>query len=287
MLRPAKLPLSSMVGRRLRQQSFPKASCTASFSSTAAKGEDDITDRCNRNVVHSPFPPIAGGPYPPIYEFVTQEWKARGGSLVDPDKLAIVDGSTGLKRTFGDYHQTSTRFADSLQKELGVVSDGCVAVFLPNHVDYLPIVLGVSLCGSKVTPVNPMYTSMELEQVLERSGSSVLVAHKATLGVALEAAAKVPALKHVVVVDDEGGAIPEGTLRFDDLHAGKEGTLEATISGIETETHPFCLPYSSGTTGLPKGVCLTHSNIVANMLQMEQAEGPHFPTEHKLISPLP
>jgi len=54
-----------------------------------------------------------------------------------------------------------------------------------------------------------------------------------------------------------------------------------------TDLHPYLIPYSSGTTGLPKGVCLTHSNLVTNLLQLEKAEGEGWELGEIIISPLP
>jgi 4-coumarate--CoA ligase len=119
---------------------------------------------------HSPFPPIEQGPYPPLYEFVSQNWSPHGGYL--DDKVAVVDGATGLERTFYDYYKTAGGLADALRYDYGIAENSTVALYCPNHVDYAPIVLAVSLCGAKVTPVNPMYTADELGKVLDRSWTS-------------------------------------------------------------------------------------------------------------------
>jgi 4-coumarate--CoA ligase len=166
--------------------------------------------------------------------------------------------------------------------------DSTVAMYCPNHVDYLPVALAVSLCGAKLTPINPMYTATELERVLDLSGSSVLFVHTSKLDVALETVKKSKNVKHVVVITDEGEAVPEGTIHLDSLrHDDGIPMKTIQVEHRETASHPFLLPYSSGTTGLPKGVRLSHSNIVANLLQCEAVEGIGFPPDHKLISPLP
>lgn len=234
----------------------------------------------------SPFPNIQEGPYPPLYEFVTENYKPHGGDL--DDKIAIIDGSTGLQRTFRDYYTTATGLAGALRFDFDIVENSTVAIYCPNHVDYAPTVLAVALCGAKITPVNPLCTADELSKVMDRSQSTVLIAHTSKLNVAMQAA-KSSHVKHIIVVtDDDGAATPEGTVALDYLRQHGEA-FDATLHNIHrnTATHPVCLPYSSGTTGLPKGVCLTHSNVVANLLQMEEVEGPGFPSHHKLISPLP
>lgn len=240
----------------------------------------------------SPYPPIEDGPYPPIYEFVTTLW-----SSGDRDKIAMVDGSTGLQRTFSDYAATATGLATALKHDMSVHEDSCVALYCPNHVDYAPIVLGVALCGARLTPINPLYTQGELETVLQKSRSSVLLVHSSRLDVALEAVRNCPRVEYVIVVTDaEAEPVPHGTvslhrlrLEYSHHHSKRHHIVTETVQEIhhKTETHPYLLPYSSGTTGQPKGVCLTHANIVANLLQLEQVESLAFASDHSLISPLP
>jgi 4-coumarate--CoA ligase len=220
-----------------------------------------------------------------LYEFITENYKPHGGHL--DDHIAIIDGTTGLQRTFRDYYRTATGLAGALRHELGVREKDTVAMFCPNHVDYAPTVLAVALCGAIITPINPLYTAQELHTVLDRSQAKVLIVHRSRLDIGLSVIKGTLQVKHVIVITDtEHEAIPIGTIRLDGLRS-HEAAFHSTVPGIHTSTHPMCLPYSSGTTGLPKGVCLTHSNLVANLLQMEVVESVAFPSDHKVISPLP
>jgi len=236
--------------------------------------------------LNSPFPPIKKGPYPPLYEFITEKWKPHGGHL--DEKVAIIDGTTGLQRTFRDQYETIGALAATLHGEMGVGRDSTVAIYSPNHVDFLSVTLAVSLCGGKLTPVNPAYTPGELEVILERSKTSVLFAHVSTLNNALVAAKHCSHVRHIVVIpDDPSEPLPEGTVALQALcDPGRK--IHKTADFVEdTNSYTCILPYSSGTTGLPKGVCLTHGNLVANLLQFQQVEGPALLPDHKLISPLP
>jgi 4-coumarate--CoA ligase len=199
-------------------------------------------------------------------------WKGYGGYL--GDEVAIVDGSTGMQRTYNDYYNTTRGLAGSLKYDLDVDETSCVCLFAPNHVDFLPVTLAVGLCGAKITPVNPLYTSDELQIILDQSRSSVLIAHVNTLDVALEAAKGSKYVKHVVVMTENGEAPPEGVVTLDSIK-DHDKAFDKTVRELhpQTDLHPFLLPYSSGTTGLPKGVCLTHSNLTANLLQFDEVEG--------------
>lgn len=245
---------------------------------STATTTDSFSDRCNLNILSSPYPPIPEGPYPPIAEFVMEKWPQVGG-IIERDRVACIDGSTGLSRTFDDYYEATQHIAGSLKEDFDISEESCVALYCPNHVDYLPISLAVSLCGAKLTPINPMYKTDEMVVILDRSHTSVLITHKVGLETALEAAKKSKTVKHVVVVtDDEDEAVPEGTVNLSLLkRCGAPVNQTAHKVHESVDWHPYLLPYSSGTTGLPKGVVLTHKNIVANLLQCDEVEGLAFP----------
>lgn len=227
----------------------------------------------------SPYPPIAAGPYPPMAEFIMQNWKgSTTGGYLDEKHLAIFDGSTGLKRTFSDYYSNTGGIAASLKYELEMEEGGTVCIFAPNHVDYLPVTLATTLCGAKLAPVNPLSKANELQVILDRSKSTVLVAHLSTMGVALEAAKGSKHVKHIVIMRDSADeAVSEGVVTLDSIKDHDKAFYQ-TIHDRHRDTakHPCLLPYSSGTTGLPKGVCLTHTNLVTNLLQCEEVEGIAF-----------
>lgn len=206
-------------------------------------------------------------------------WKVNGGFL--HDQVAVLDGTTGLKRTFSEFYDLMSQLAAILHYDMNIDEHATVAIYSPNHVDYLPVTLAVSLCGAKLTPINPLYTTSELETILKCSRASVIIAHVSKLEVALETAKRCEHVKHVLVMTDFDEAVPLGTMRVRQvLDTRHSDPFHKTIrhSHRDSETHPFLLPYSSGTTGLPKGVCLSHSNIIANLLQVAEIEDISFPS---------
>lgn len=259
-----------------------------SFTSTSIAHDGNLAEKCGLNIVASPFPPIHSGPYDPLPELVMSKWKGASNEGYLKNELAIVDGSTGMKRTFRDHYLNTHGLAGSLKYDLDVDEKACVCLFAPNHVDYLPVTLAVGLCGAKITPVNPLYKKSELQIILDRSRSSILITHSAVLDVALEAVKDSKYVKHVFVMTEDGTSAPHGLDGLDSIMRHSQG-FDKTVRQIHPETHlhPYLLPYSSGTTGMPKGVCLTHSNLVANLLQFDVVESASMRVGEGLLSPLP
>ncbi len=208
----------------------------------------------------------------------------------------------------------------SLRHRLGVGLGDTVLLFSPNHVDYLPLILGIGMTGATVTPINPLTTPLELRKMIHQTQPKVILAHERVLDVAIQAIAledesssvgRGSTVEHIVCIPhlDDNKTIKGNTttnttstkygstttiLHLNDLKhhpTPLESTAIPNRSGYDypsyLDTHPFILPFSSGTTGLPKGICLSHSNLVANLLQTHITEGVSFHSHHSLISPLP
>ena len=133
-----------------------------SISSTRVVYDGEMAEKCNLNIIRSPYPAISEGPYDPLPDFVMQNWKKNySNSDKDNDQqqhhrhddndgylskeLAIYDGSTGMKRTFKQQYKSTKGIAGNLKYEMGVDEKSCVCLFAPNHVDYLPVTLAVGL----------------------------------------------------------------------------------------------------------------------------------------------
>lgn len=114
--------------------------------------------------------------------------------------------------------------------------------------------MAAATCGSKLTPINPQFKANELSKMLNQSHSSVLIAHWSCIDVALEAVKDSPLVKHVITIpEDDGMAVPEGTISLSSLkeHSNPLYDTNAKVKR-DPSSHSVLLPYSSGTTGLPK-----------------------------------
>lgn len=176
------------------------------------------------------------------------------------DHPAMIDGPTGRSYTFGQLADLTARVAGGLAAT-GFGPGSTIAVMLPNLPEYFLVFHGAGLAGGTATTINPTYGVGEVRHQLEDSGATSIVTIPMFADIAKEAVEGTAATTVYVI----GGDV-EGTTRFESFMAADPLPGQVPVDPME---HVMVLPYSSGTTGLPKGVMLTHHNLVANLAQIE------------------
>ena len=190
------------------------------------------------------------------------------------DRPALIDGPSGRTLTYAALAELIRGLAGGLA-ERGFRKGDVLAIYSPNLPEYAALLHAVALLGGITTTVNPLYTTHELAEQLADAQASYLVTVAPLLPRALEAS-RAAGVKDVFVFGEAAGATSLSTLV-------KPGASVPTVA-IDPREDVVVLPYSSGTTGLPKGVMLTHHNLVANICQTEAV----FPSEYeRVIAVLP
>jgi acyl-CoA synthetase (AMP-forming)/AMP-acid ligase II len=192
-----------------------------------------------------------------VTSFVLGEASERG------EQDALVDGPSGRAISYGSLADRVRGLAAGLAAR-GIGKGDVVAIYMPNLPEYALVFHGVCLAGAVNTTINPLYKAGELAFQLRDSGARILVTVPPFLDTAREAAEEVGEVELVVVGEAEG-AMPLGELI--------EADAEPPEVGINPDRDLAVLPYSSGTTGMPKGVMLTHRNLVANINQANARMG--------------
>ncbi len=179
-----------------------------------------------------------------------------------PDAVAIYDGAES-RYSFGELRGAVQRLAGGLH-EAGIGPGRCVALMAPNMPEYAVVFHGVATAGAALTTVNPTYGAEETRFQIDDAAADMLVTVPMFLDTA-RAAIKGSNVTQLVVIGDSGNSgNSDGVCTLAELSGDP---IEQVRVDIDSDV--VVLPYSSGTTGLPKGVMLTHRNLVANICQME------------------
>lgn len=204
-------------------------------------------------IFESRYPPVA-----PRDMSITE--RVFEGLDMNHDTTVLVDGPTGKSFTGSDVKDRIRRFAGGLAQN-GFAGE-TVTIMSTNHIDYPTVFHGTAFAGGTISTANPTYTAGELHYQLNDSGATLLVTHPAFIETAKEAAKGTNVRQIVTIEHDESIPVLEATPLDAFLGAPREEQAE-----VDLDDHIVVLPYSSGTTGLPKGVMLTHRNLVTNVDQ--------------------
>jgi acyl-CoA synthetase (AMP-forming)/AMP-acid ligase II len=172
-----------------------------------------------------------------------------------PDEVALIEG--GVTRTFAQLWQ-ECRAAASALRERGVRSGDRIAIWAPNCREWVVAAVAAQTCGAAIVPLNTRLKGREAGDILRRTRTRMLFTVKGFLGIdypALLKAENLPELGETVLLDSGSGAF---------IASGKgaaDPRVDASLAAL-TPDHVSDIMFTSGTTGLPKGVLMTHGRIL-------------------------
>ncbi len=175
------------------------------------------------------------------------------------NKPALIDASSGHTLTYGTLAEATRAVAAGLAAR-GFTKGDVFGINAPSSPEFVVALLAAASLGGIVTTINPLATPDELARQLGDAGATFLLTTPEILDRARASIART-AVQQVFVLGTANGAPP-----FADLFCGDGAVPDVKI---DPATDVVLLPYSSGTTGLPKGVMLTHRNLVGNLIQSD------------------
>jgi len=226
-----------------------------------------------------------------------------------PNHEAVVSLHQNRRLTYGQLAQAIDRLARGLAG-IGFQKGDRIAIWSTDNIEWLLVQLATARLGAVLVNINPAYRARELAYALERSevqGLFVIPRFRTSDYLAMFAelipelkegapgtwkSAAFPALRHVVVYDPAAAEKTErpqaGVLTWQDVLAAGDRVTDAQLgtmtAGLDRDD-PINIQYTSGTTGFPKAVVLTHHNILNNAYSTAQAL--HFTDTDRLVVPVP
>ncbi|KAF7825019.1 4-coumarate--CoA ligase 2 [Senna tora] len=179
----------------------------------------------------------------------------------------LIDGSTGKIYTYAQTHLLSRKVAAGFSK-LGITKGDVIMILLQNSPEFVFSFFAASIIGAVATTANPFYTPAELRKQLTASKAKLIITQSMYVSKLQVEAADEDEFQ-VITVDDP----PEKCLHFSVVSEADE--REVPEVEIEAED-AVALPFSSGTTGLPKGVVLTHKSLTTSVGQQVDGENPNL-----------
>ncbi len=189
------------------------------------------------------------------FQFATV-WESIADVLGDRPALSHA----GRVRTWTEFDERAARLAAAFAGA-GLGTDTKVAMYLYNGPEYLEAEFAARKVGAVPVNVNYRYLDTELAYLLDNADAEAIVFHSSLGERVARVASSVPGVRLLVQVDDDGGPLVDGAVRFEDVIAGHAPLARRTRSEDE-----IMMLYTGGTTGMPKGVMYRMGNTVTGYL---------------------
>jgi acyl-CoA synthetase (AMP-forming)/AMP-acid ligase II len=222
-------------------------------------------------------------PYPQVQIPTTSVYDYLFGDLAnaDADRIALVDAKSGAEHTYREMLTRIDAFAGALAHR-GIGVGDVVGLLAPNSSAFAIAFHGILRAGATATTINALFTAKDVAKQLTDSRAKALVTVTPLLAQAADGAAAIGLSDASVMVLDGPGAAVDGHPNADDLLGPGHPAPDVSF---DPATHLAVLPYSSGTTGNPKGVMLTHRNLAANVAQIRPLQG--MAADDRILAVLP
>lgn len=192
----------------------------------------------------------------------------------DPDRTFLIFG--GRRLTYGQVEERAAALAAALH-ELGIEKGDRVAVDLPNWPEFVIATFAAAKLGAVIVPLNPHFTVPELQYMLRHSEAAVVVCAENFNGTDFLQLfegflSSLPDLQYLVTVGEEDLWYDDRIYQYEDLLSSGQGR-DFPAPAVDPEEDVFAILYTSGTMGKPKGVALTHRNLLHTAAQTVEAIG--------------
>jgi long-chain acyl-CoA synthetase len=181
------------------------------------------------------------------------------------DKDFIFSESDGRIFTYKTFDEEVNRAADLLRSS-GVQKGDRISLFLTNSVEYLIAYFACFKLGAWAGPVNALLKPQEIEFIISNSAASIIITQENLYPKIAEVQANIPSLRHIVIVGSRWSVIGEqnSEVQNQSTESGDNNQPPVTKHQLLTSDDEAVIIYTSGTTGKPKGVLLTHGNLLTN-----------------------
>nr|AHI15918.1 4-coumarate:CoA ligase 2 [Dryopteris fragrans] len=196
-----------------------------------------------------------------------------------PDKPCIIEHSTGKEYSYAEVESISRRIAAGLA-HLGIKQGDVVMLLLPNCFEFVVLFFGISMRGAVATTANPLYKPAEIHRQVQTANVRLIVTQAAFCRKLAEECEQ-----HIQILTID--SVVEGFQHVSVLLEADEKSFPDDV--VIDSDDVIALPFSSGTTGLPKGVMLTHKSLITSVAQQVDGENPnlHFSSEDVVLCVLP
>ena len=198
------------------------------------------------------------------------------------DEVAVRTKGDEIAWTWGELRERVDALAAGLAG-LGLERGDTVALLFGNRPEFHLCDLAVVTAGATPFSIYMQYGPEQIRYVVTDAGARMIITEQQFLANVLEARKELPDLEHVIVIDGEA---PEGVVTLEEVIASPDPDFDAEASVAQLGPQDLLtIIYTSGTTGPPKGVQLSHRNLLAAVEQAEQLID--FPRDGRVISWLP